>query len=160
MAALRERRNAGGARARRTGAGNLPLPDCGLSGLGQWAPLSSRPARTQYWTGTSPCLSTHGDRTPAASAKLPHSRGHKTLARPMRRKMSANFTRITTTLAPPFLAGTGAFIAHYVRARWLRFVVLATMVVGAAGCAVAVQYVMKFLVDAMAGPHDSLAAEQ
>lgn len=53
---------------------------------------------------------------------------------------------------PPFLRGPGAFILHYVRAHLLQFTVLAAMIVGAAGCAVGVQYVMKLLVDAMAGP--------
>src|SRR4051812_46594143 len=53
---------------------------------------------------------------------------------------------------PPFLRGPGAFILHYVRARSMQFVALLVMIIGAASCAVAVQYVMKLLVDAMAGP--------
>jgi ABC-type multidrug transport system fused ATPase/permease subunit len=60
---------------------------------------------------------------------------------------------------PPFFSGPLAFVLHYVRtaargtspASW-------TMVLGAAGCAIAVQYVMKLLVDAMAGPRDGSAA--
>ena len=43
---------------------------------------------------------------------------------------------------PPFLRGPGAFILHYVRLRPLQFVALLAMVMGAAGCAVASQYVM------------------
>ena len=53
---------------------------------------------------------------------------------------------------PPFLRGARAFILHYIRAKALQFGILLVMVVGAASCAVAVQYVMKLLVDAMAGP--------
>jgi ATP-binding cassette subfamily B protein len=56
------------------------------------------------------------------------------------------------SLPPPYLREPGAFIFHYVRARSLQFAVLLLMIVGAAGCAVGVQYVMKLLVDAMAGP--------
>src|SRR5918993_4577649 len=54
--------------------------------------------------------------------------------------------------APPFLKGSTAFILHYVGARRWRFAALFAMVLGAAGCAVGVQYIMKLLVDAMAGP--------
>jgi ATP-binding cassette subfamily B protein len=53
---------------------------------------------------------------------------------------------------PEFLRGPGPFIAHYIRAHALQFAILFIMIIGAAGCAVAVQYVMKLLVDAMAGP--------
>src|SRR5918998_4526912 len=56
--------------------------------------------------------------------------------------------------APPFLKGPTAFILHYVGARRWRFAALFTMVLGAAGCAVGVQYIMKLLVDAMAGPRE------
>lgn len=56
---------------------------------------------------------------------------------------------------PPFLKGPGAFLAHYVRSKLLAFTILALMVVAAASCAVAVQYAMKILVDAMAASHDS-----
>jgi ATP-binding cassette subfamily B protein len=59
---------------------------------------------------------------------------------------------------PPFLRGAGAFILHYVRRRPFQFAALLMMVVGAAGCGVSVQYVMKFLVDAMAGPRESNGA--
>lgn len=60
--------------------------------------------------------------------------------------------------APPFLRGPGAFIFHYVKARPLNFIGLFVMVAGAASCAVGVQYVMKLLVDAMAGPRDGNSA--
>ena len=53
---------------------------------------------------------------------------------------------------PPFLGGPGPFVFHYVREWPWRFAGLITMVLGAASCAIAVQYVMKLLVDAMAGP--------
>src|SRR5918995_265521 len=53
---------------------------------------------------------------------------------------------------PPFLKGPTSFILHYVGARRWRFAALFAMVLGAAGSAVATQYVMKLLVDAMAGP--------
>jgi ATP-binding cassette, subfamily B, bacterial len=59
---------------------------------------------------------------------------------------------------PPFLRGPKAFILHYVRTRPLQFAALIIMVIAAAGCAVAVQYVMKLLVDAMAGPRDGNSA--
>src|SRR5215212_4044738 len=59
---------------------------------------------------------------------------------------------------PPFLRGPAAFIFHYVRRRPLHFAALFVMVVGAASCAVAVQYVMKLLVDAMAGPREGSGA--
>jgi ATP-binding cassette subfamily B protein len=59
---------------------------------------------------------------------------------------------------PPFLRGPGAFLLHYVRGRPLHFAILCTMVISAAACAVGVQYVMKLLVDAMAGPREGNAA--
>jgi ATP-binding cassette subfamily B protein len=59
---------------------------------------------------------------------------------------------------PPFLKGSTAFIWHYVLGRPWQFSALVAMVLGAAACAVSVQYVMKFLVDAMAGPRDGSAA--
>ena len=52
--------------------------------------------------------------------------------------------------APPFLAGPRAFVTHYVAKRPLHFGALALLVLTAAACAVAVQYGMKLLVDAMA----------
>jgi ATP-binding cassette, subfamily B, bacterial len=59
---------------------------------------------------------------------------------------------------PGNLRNSGAFIGRYVSV-WRRSVsVLVLLVVLAAGCAVAVQYQMKFLVDAMAGPHHSARA--
>jgi ATP-binding cassette subfamily B protein len=60
---------------------------------------------------------------------------------------------------PPFLEGSGAFIRHYVREQLPRFIVLAVLVISAASCAVAIQYVMKVLVDAMAGPREGSAAQ-
>lgn len=56
---------------------------------------------------------------------------------------------------PPFLSGAWPFILHYVRRRPLQFGALIAMVLGAAACAVSVQYVVKLLVDAMAGPRDA-----
>lgn len=67
-------------------------------------------------------------------------------------------TKVPANPLPPFLQGPGAFIWHYVRGRPLHFAGLALMVIGAAACAVVVQYVMKLLVDAMAGPRDGSAA--
>jgi ATP-binding cassette subfamily B protein len=61
--------------------------------------------------------------------------------------------------APPsaFLQGPYRFVLHYVAARPWQFAALLAAVAGAAGCAVAVQYVMKLLVDAMAGPREASA---
>src|SRR3954463_4533663 len=58
----------------------------------------------------------------------------------------------------PFFSGPLAFVLHYVRLRPWNFIGLVVMVLGAAGCAIAVQYVMKLLVDAMTGPRDGSAA--
>ncbi|WP_106475958.1 ABC transporter ATP-binding protein [Phytohalomonas tamaricis] len=52
----------------------------------------------------------------------------------------------------------GAFLMRYLRARSGQFGLLAVMVVSAAGCAVAVQYGMKLLVDAMASGERNAAA--
>ncbi len=66
--------------------------------------------------------------------------------------------------APPpaapsaFLQGPYRFVLHYVVGRRWRFAALLLTVAGAAGCAVAVQYVMKLLVDGMAGPREASAA--
>ncbi len=62
--------------------------------------------------------------------------------------------------APPsaFLQGPYRFILHYVAGRPLHFVALLVSVVAAAGCAVAVQYAIKLLVDVMAGPREASAA--
>jgi ATP-binding cassette subfamily B protein len=60
--------------------------------------------------------------------------------------------------APSFVHGPEAFIWHYVRNWPLSFISLITMVSIAAACSVGVQYVMKILVDAMAGPRESTAA--
>jgi ATP-binding cassette, subfamily B, bacterial len=51
---------------------------------------------------------------------------------------------------PSSLRGPLAFVAHYVRLRAWHFAGLFGLVLGAAACAVAVQYGMKLLVDAMA----------
>jgi ATP-binding cassette, subfamily B, bacterial len=65
--------------------------------------------------------------------------------------------------APPmaapstFLQGPYRFVLHYIVGRPWQFGALLLAVVGAAGCAVAVQYVMKLLVDGMAGPRDASA---
>jgi ATP-binding cassette, subfamily B, bacterial len=58
------------------------------------------------------------------------------------------------TSAPPFLKGPTAFVFHYLGVRRWRFAALFAMVLGAASCAVGVQYVMKLLVDGMAGPRE------
>jgi ATP-binding cassette, subfamily B, bacterial len=59
---------------------------------------------------------------------------------------------------PAYLAGPGPFIRRYI-SRWrLALCVLMTLVVLAAGCAIAVQYQMKSLVDAMAGATHSVHA--
>jgi ATP-binding cassette, subfamily B, bacterial len=56
-----------------------------------------------------------------------------------------------------FLQGPYRFVLHYIVGRPWQFGALLLAVVGAAGCAVAVQYVMKLLVDGMAGPRDASA---
>jgi ATP-binding cassette subfamily B protein len=61
---------------------------------------------------------------------------------------------------PPFLKGTRVFLAHYIRRHAVSFGCLAAMVIAAAACAVGVQYVMKVLVDVMAGPRGNGDAEQ
>lgn len=72
---------------------------------------------------------------------------------------SASLTQIrTANPAPPFLRGPVAFVGHYARRRAPSFATLALLVLGAAACAVAMQYVMKLLVDAMAGARDGTAA--
>src|SRR3954454_5690493 len=61
-------------------------------------------------------------------------------------------------LAPStFLQGPYRFVFHYIAGRSWQFGALLLTVVGAAGCAVAVQYVMKLLVDGMAGPREASA---
>lgn len=62
-------------------------------------------------------------------------------------------------LAPStFLQGPYRFVLHYMVGRPWQFGALLLTVVGAAGCAVAVQYVMKLLVDGMTGPRDASTA--
>jgi ATP-binding cassette subfamily B protein len=51
---------------------------------------------------------------------------------------------------PGHLSSPARFLAHYIRRRGLSFSALLLLVVGAASCAIAVQYGMKLLVDAMA----------
>jgi ATP-binding cassette subfamily B protein len=53
--------------------------------------------------------------------------------------------------SPAYLHGPAAFIMHYVRRRAAAFGALLVLVVCAAGTAVSIQYVMKLLVDGMAG---------
>ncbi len=75
------------------------------------------------------------------------------------RSLSRDLRRLTRRDSrPPFLRGPAAFVTHYVLARPAQFALLIVMVLGAAACAVAVQYVMKLLVDAMAGPRDQSGA--
>lgn len=64
------------------------------------------------------------------------------------------------TLAPPVQAGAWPFVFHYARAWKLQVAGLLVLVLLAAGCAVAVQYVMKVLVDAMTGARDGALATQ
>ena len=57
--------------------------------------------------------------------------------------------------SPPFRRGTRAYVLHYLRGRAPAFAALLLLVTAAACCAVAVQYTMKLLVDAVAaGPRD------
>ena len=51
---------------------------------------------------------------------------------------------------PGFLRSPGRFFAHYVRRRAGRYGMLLALIVTAAGCAVAVQYGIRLLIDAMA----------
>ena len=67
-----------------------------------------------------------------------------------------SLARLSRRVGPPFLRGTGAFVLHYLRARAPAFGALLVIVVTAASCAIAAQYTMKLLVDAVAsGPRDS-----
>jgi ATP-binding cassette subfamily B protein len=59
---------------------------------------------------------------------------------------------------PDYLTGPKAFIWHYVKTRPGQFTALMIMATTAAACAVAVQYMMKLLVDAMASQHDTTPA--
>ena len=55
---------------------------------------------------------------------------------------------------PPHLGSAARFIIHHaLRWRW-HFAGILVLVLGAAGCAVGSQYVLKLLVDAMAGPRE------
>lgn len=56
-----------------------------------------------------------------------------------------------------YLRGPGIFILHYLRGRPLHFIGLFVLVLGAASCAIGVQYATKLLVDAMAGPRAEAA---
>jgi ATP-binding cassette subfamily B protein len=55
-----------------------------------------------------------------------------------------------TSEPPRFMRGPLAFVTHYLRRRLWHFAGLIVLVLGAASCAVAVQYGMKLLVDTMA----------
>jgi ATP-binding cassette subfamily B protein len=59
---------------------------------------------------------------------------------------------LETGRAPAYLRGPLAFILHYVRGRAWAFIALLLFVVVAAGAAVFLQFVLKLLVDFMAGP--------
>jgi ATP-binding cassette subfamily B protein len=59
---------------------------------------------------------------------------------------------------PSFVHGPEAFIWHYVKSWPKSFIGLLLLVASAAACSVGVQYVMKILVDAMAGPREGSAA--
>ncbi|WP_120997275.1 ABC transporter ATP-binding protein [Stutzerimonas urumqiensis] len=61
-------------------------------------------------------------------------------------------------VAPALPSGSMAFLWHYVRRRPWHFGGLMALIVGAALCAVAVQYGMKLLVDAMAGAGENRGA--
>jgi ATP-binding cassette subfamily B protein len=58
---------------------------------------------------------------------------------------------------PAYLRKPGVFIWNYVRARSGQFTALVLAVSAASSCAVAMQYVIKLLVDAMAGSRDASA---
>jgi ATP-binding cassette subfamily B protein len=58
---------------------------------------------------------------------------------------------------PSYLRAPGPFVLRYLRGRLLSFVMLFVMVLGAASCAIGLQYVTKLLVDAMAGPREAVA---
>ena len=64
----------------------------------------------------------------------------------------------TANNVPAYLSAPGPFIRHYLRGRPAQFVGLVLMVLGAGGCGVAVQYVLKLLVDAMTVPGQASAA--
>jgi ATP-binding cassette, subfamily B, bacterial len=63
----------------------------------------------------------------------------------------ASTTGAPAASSPPFLRRPLDFLLHYVRRRPFQFSGLFVLVLGGAACAVAVQYGMKLLVDAMAG---------
>ncbi|MDR6821064.1 ATP-binding cassette subfamily B protein [Neorhizobium sp. 2083] len=60
--------------------------------------------------------------------------------------------------APSFVRGPEIFIWHYVKSWAANFIALLLLVSSAAACSVGVQYVMKILVDAMAGPRNGTDA--
>jgi ATP-binding cassette, subfamily B, bacterial len=60
--------------------------------------------------------------------------------------------------SPSYLKSPARFLAHYIRRRPLHYGSLLILMVGAASCAVAVQYAMKLIVDGMAGSERSAAA--
>jgi ATP-binding cassette subfamily B protein len=80
----------------------------------------------------------------------------------LRRGISADRRQRAETGAPPPVRTVPdrplAFLLSYVRLRRWQFGLLACLVVGAGACAVAVQYGMKLIVDAMSNP-DRMAAD-
>jgi ATP-binding cassette, subfamily B, bacterial len=74
------------------------------------------------------------------------------------RELEDDVREPSTADLPAYLRGSGPFIWRYI-SRWrAELSILAILVVLAAGCAVGVQYQMKFLVDALAGPNHSVHA--
>ncbi|HEY8565583.1 MAG TPA: ABC transporter ATP-binding protein [Beijerinckiaceae bacterium] len=74
----------------------------------------------------------------------------------LRRRFTEVADRARPERAPSaYLRDPYHFILHYVRARRLSFTLLLSGAVAAAACAVGSQYVMKLLVDAMAGPREA-----
>jgi ATP-binding cassette subfamily B protein len=72
--------------------------------------------------------------------------------------MVHNVASADRTQPPSNLLHPGAFVRYYVSQLPGQFALLAATVLLAAGCAVAVQYQLKFLVDAMTGPARSATA--
>jgi len=60
----------------------------------------------------------------------------------------------------PYVARPVRFIAHYIAARPLGFLLLTAVVVGSASSSVGIQYAMKLLIDAMAAPGRALGPVQ
>jgi ATP-binding cassette, subfamily B, bacterial len=77
---------------------------------------------------------------------------------PIRSKAGMASPALPVTAPSTFLQGPYRFVLHYIVSRSWQFSALLLAVVGAAGCTVAVQYVMKLLVDGMAGPREASGA--